>query len=151
MQNTTLNFLLSQRDTPRLPDRVASCAGVRYERWWIVRNGAPPSFKYSFMIYYKMFFQVTNLFERYGVVPQAIFPKSFASSASRRMDTLRKRLHEHGLDLRRLHSVSLFPRFRRCTMKQQHGTARMPPQENGRLYAGNMQYPHRLSRYPPAL
>jgi bleomycin hydrolase len=46
---------------------------------------------------------VANLFERYGVVPQPIFPESFASSASGRMDALlRTKLREHGLALRRL-------------------------------------------------
>ena len=53
-----------------------------------------------------MIIQVANLFERYGVVPKAIFPESFASSASGRMDALlQTKLREHGLSLRRLHAA----------------------------------------------
>ena len=50
--------------------------------------------------------QVANLFERYGVVPQPVFPESFASSSSGRMDALlRTKLREHGLALRRLYAA----------------------------------------------
>lgn len=50
--------------------------------------------------------QVANLFERYGVVPQSVFPESFASSSSGRMDILlRTKLREHALALRQLHAA----------------------------------------------
>ncbi|KZO98930.1 peptidase C1B, bleomycin hydrolase [Calocera viscosa TUFC12733] len=42
-----------------------------------------------------------NIIEKYGVVPQAVFPESFSSSNSRAMDTLlTTKLREYGLSLR---------------------------------------------------
>ncbi|KDQ15243.1 hypothetical protein BOTBODRAFT_158482 [Botryobasidium botryosum FD-172 SS1] len=46
---------------------------------------------------------VCNLLERYGVVPQAIFPESFSSSASSRLNKIvTLKLREHSLILREL-------------------------------------------------
>lgn len=46
---------------------------------------------------------VVNLLDRYGVVPQPIYPESFSSSNSGRMDSLlTTKLREHGLRLRKL-------------------------------------------------
>lgn len=46
---------------------------------------------------------VVNLLERYGVVPQTVYPESFSSSSSRRMDSLlTTKVREHGLRLREL-------------------------------------------------
>lgn len=46
---------------------------------------------------------VVNLFERYGVVPQPIYPESFSSSNSGRMDSLlTTKVREHALRLRKL-------------------------------------------------
>ncbi|EJU04279.1 peptidase C1B bleomycin hydrolase [Dacryopinax primogenitus] len=43
-----------------------------------------------------------NILEKYGVVPQAVFPESYSSSNSRAMDTLlTTKLREYGLSLRR--------------------------------------------------
>ena len=51
-------------------------------------------------------FQVANLFGRYDVVPQAIFPESFASSTSGRMRTLlRTNICEHGIAVGRFRAA----------------------------------------------
>jgi bleomycin hydrolase len=64
----------------------------------------PLLFTSTELVYKK--FQVGNLFERYGVVPQAIFREWFVSYASGRMETLlRTKIREHGLALRRLHAA----------------------------------------------
>ena len=48
---------------------------------------------------------ICNLFENYGVVPQAIYPESFHSSLSSPLNALLKsKLREHALILRRLSS-----------------------------------------------
>lgn len=47
-----------------------------------------------------------NLFETYGVVPQAVYPESFHSSLSSPLNGLLKtKLREHALVLRRLHAA----------------------------------------------
>ena len=46
---------------------------------------------------------VVNLIERYGVVPQSIYPESFSSSNTSRMDSLlTTKIREHALRLRKL-------------------------------------------------
>lgn len=54
------------------------------------------------------FSMVTSLLDKYGVVPQAVFPESYNSSNSSKVDTLlTTKLREHALELRSIYGKTL--------------------------------------------
>ncbi|GAA6046938.1 hypothetical protein JCM3770_003439 [Rhodotorula araucariae] len=51
---------------------------------------------------------IVNLFETFGLVPQPVFPESFNSSNTGKLDTLlTSKLREYALELRELHSAAM--------------------------------------------
>lgn len=49
-----------------------------------------------------------NIIEKFGLVPQSVFPESFSSSATGRLNILLSaKLREYALELRRLHASAM--------------------------------------------